>query len=473
MCSTFETELSVTLNYYIMSNTTIPNNPSNTLTLKGLTTKQKDGLIAGGLTLGAIITGVGFYQLFGKSSMSSSGVGTDGVELTSDNTESIVESVEDANSEELLDTASNLDSSLAESSVTFTFNSEVNISNSVSDSMEFDDAFLAARQDVGAGGFFNYRGNSYSTFHKEEWEGMSAENQNEYLTKVEEQSIATPYETSSSVYVEPVMEDAVVENYEIVEEVETPSIDNTVADDSSFESDDFFGGLEEEVSTDETNSVSDDILDDDFFSDIDQDDTLTNTANEEVNDTELTTMEDDDFFSDIDQADEEAMDTESTTMEDDDFFSDLNDINEEDGISEAGGADNVVIVRPVYGMDQDGDDVIDMIAIDANEDGIADVIALDSDNDGDYESFMINQHGGDNLDVFIVDEGNNGIDAGDATESIDNVVSMEDFIVLDDDQVADIEDLELIESLIDGTDIIIEEDSTEDFEDNDFDEIGL
>src|SRR5690606_24431245 len=42
-------------------------------------------------------------------------------------------------------------------------------SDSAHDFMSFSDAFAAAGKDVGAGGFFEWRGNTYNTYHKEEW----------------------------------------------------------------------------------------------------------------------------------------------------------------------------------------------------------------------------------------------------------------------------------------------------------------
>lgn len=447
-----------------MKDSSISIAPTNTLTLKGLTTKQKDGLIAGGLTLGAVITGVGFYQLFGKNGLGTT-KSTSGAAALNSDAESIVGNHTEAVStaeEAILNESSALESVAAESSVSFTFNSAVNISESVSDDMDFDQAFASARQDVGAGGFFNYRGDSYSTFYKDEWDGMSSDNQDEYFAEVQEQSVMQEYETPTAEYVAPIHTEAVVDTYEVVEEVESFSANTNV--DPSIETDDFFAGLEEEVTTEAAVSTDDIVTDD----------AIDNTNDDTVEDA----MADDDFFSDInenestDSTTEEATDDSEISIDNDDFFSDLDDSEETQ--SESTDVDNTVVVRPVYGMDQDGDDVIDMIAIDANEDGIADVVAIDDDNDGDYESFMINQHGGDNLDVFIIDEGNDGIDASDPTESIDNVVSMEDFIVLDEEDVQNIEDMELIESLIDGTDIIEDEkDTSDNLEDNDFDEIGL
>ena len=57
---------------------------------------------------------------------------------------------------------------------------KVDVATTVNDEMSFSQAFGAARAEVGAGGAFEWRGNVYSTYTAEEWNGMSAEERNEY-----------------------------------------------------------------------------------------------------------------------------------------------------------------------------------------------------------------------------------------------------------------------------------------------------
>ena len=57
---------------------------------------------------------------------------------------------------------------------------EVPVASSVSDDMSFSEAFAAARTEVGSGGVFEWHGNIYSTFTEEEWNGMTAEQRDEY-----------------------------------------------------------------------------------------------------------------------------------------------------------------------------------------------------------------------------------------------------------------------------------------------------
>ena len=57
---------------------------------------------------------------------------------------------------------------------------EVAVAQSVNDDMSFGEAFSAARSEVGAGGVFEWHGNIYNTYTKEEWDNMSQEQRDEY-----------------------------------------------------------------------------------------------------------------------------------------------------------------------------------------------------------------------------------------------------------------------------------------------------
>ena len=49
----------------------------------------------------------------------------------------------------------------------------VPVATAVNDDMSFNEAFAAARAEVGAGGVFEWHGNTYNTYYAEEWEAMS------------------------------------------------------------------------------------------------------------------------------------------------------------------------------------------------------------------------------------------------------------------------------------------------------------
>lgn len=57
---------------------------------------------------------------------------------------------------------------------------QVAVATTVDDSMSFGEAFNAARDEVGAGGVFEWHGYIYSTYTAEEWDSMSQEERDEY-----------------------------------------------------------------------------------------------------------------------------------------------------------------------------------------------------------------------------------------------------------------------------------------------------
>ena len=63
--------------------------------------------------------------------------------------------------------------------------------NSITDDMSFNEAFGAARSEVGQGGFFEWNGETYNTYYKDEWDAMSEAEQNEFLNSVDENAIET------------------------------------------------------------------------------------------------------------------------------------------------------------------------------------------------------------------------------------------------------------------------------------------
>ena len=52
---------------------------------------------------------------------------------------------------------------------------EISVALGVNSNMSFDEAFAAARHEVGTGGVFQWRGHMYSTYYAEEWQGFSDE----------------------------------------------------------------------------------------------------------------------------------------------------------------------------------------------------------------------------------------------------------------------------------------------------------
>ena len=77
---------------------------------------------------------------------------------------------------------------------------EVSVASSVSDDMSFSEAFTAARTEVGSGGVFEWHGNIYSTFTEDEWNGMTAEQRDEYGSHFSWHSDNSSTETASSTH---------------------------------------------------------------------------------------------------------------------------------------------------------------------------------------------------------------------------------------------------------------------------------
>jgi hypothetical protein len=57
---------------------------------------------------------------------------------------------------------------------------EIPHANSVTDSMSFNEAFAAARHEVGAGGVFQWHGGVYGTYYRDEWNSFSPEYRNAF-----------------------------------------------------------------------------------------------------------------------------------------------------------------------------------------------------------------------------------------------------------------------------------------------------
>ncbi len=57
---------------------------------------------------------------------------------------------------------------------------DIDVAGKVTDGMSFEQAFGAARNEVGMGGVFSWHGHWYNTFEKEEWTSLSLEQRQEY-----------------------------------------------------------------------------------------------------------------------------------------------------------------------------------------------------------------------------------------------------------------------------------------------------
>lgn len=61
---------------------------------------------------------------------------------------------------------------------------KIDVAGKVTDSMSFEQAFSAAREEVGMGGVFSWHGHWYNTFEKDEWTGLSLEQRQQYTEMI-------------------------------------------------------------------------------------------------------------------------------------------------------------------------------------------------------------------------------------------------------------------------------------------------
>ena len=97
---------------------------------------------------------------------------------------------------------------------------KVDVAGKVTDSMSFDQAFGAARDEVGMGGVFSWHGHWYNTFEKDEWTGLSLEQRQEYTEMITGEKLPVkPYHSPQSApkedttFEEPQPEPTVIEGY--------------------------------------------------------------------------------------------------------------------------------------------------------------------------------------------------------------------------------------------------------------------
>ncbi len=66
---------------------------------------------------------------------------------------------------------------------------DIDIAGKVTDAMSFDQAFAAARDEVGMGGVFSWQGRWYNTLHKEEWDSLSLDQRQEFLEHIMQEKL--------------------------------------------------------------------------------------------------------------------------------------------------------------------------------------------------------------------------------------------------------------------------------------------
>ncbi|WP_232325927.1 hypothetical protein [Spirosoma montaniterrae] len=76
---------------------------------------------------------------------------------------------------------------------------DIDVAGKTTDAMSFDEAFEAARNEVGVGGVFNWHGRWYNTFLKDEWTDLSLEQRVEFTEMVTQEELPfKPYHSAKS-----------------------------------------------------------------------------------------------------------------------------------------------------------------------------------------------------------------------------------------------------------------------------------
>lgn len=105
-------------------------------------------------------------------------------------------------------------------------------SEAVEEDMSFNEAFASAREDVGAGGFFEWNGQTYNTYYKEEWDSLSDEEQTDFSSSVDQFKATSEEDISSADEILQILNDL-----EESESIEIEDEDIVILDDDASEED--------------------------------------------------------------------------------------------------------------------------------------------------------------------------------------------------------------------------------------------
>lgn len=95
---------------------------------------------------------------------------------------------------------------------------DIDVAGKVTDGMSFEQAFTAAREEVGMGGVFGWHGHWYNTFAKEEWSSLSLDQRQEYTEMITGEKLPVtayhpPVADTTAVVTEPPTEPTAIEGH--------------------------------------------------------------------------------------------------------------------------------------------------------------------------------------------------------------------------------------------------------------------
>ncbi len=237
------------------------------------------------------------------------------------------------------------------------------ISDAVSDDMSFNEAFAAARADVGPGGVFQWHGKLYGTYYKEEWDNLSSDDVNNYWASVEAADVNTDQEIApdnTNDYVHSVMADLDNDGYK-----ETAFIDSN--NDNEFD-----------TVTSDTNrdgNIDTVVADTDYDGKVDV--VVADTNHDGVVDYAASSFTDDKGIVTVeayaDESDTESNNEDAVDLNEDGYKESILIDSDNDGKMDA------------LASDTDTDGAIDTLLVDTNGDGTADTLYADTDGDGNFD----------------------------------------------------------------------------------------
>lgn len=231
------------------------------------------------------------------------------------------------------------------------------VSDVVTDDMSFSEAFTAARADIGPGGVFEWNGNLYGTYYKEEWDSLSPEETEEYWASVE----------AADVDIEQEVMPENIQNDEMMAEAETFDINGD--------------GYEESIALDTNDDGELDVI----ASDLDGDGRIDTV----VADTDYN-GEPDIIIQETNMVEVEALYASET--------------NEAGTISQQPEMETADLDGDGYEesilADTNADGNFDMVAADLNMDGKIDTIAADTNHDGQIDEITVDTDGDGEADYY-------------------------------------------------------------------------
>lgn len=154
-----------------------PEKRKGRIILKNLTKEQKNAVLSGGIG-GLIGVAGGAAALYTLTS--SNLIGGAEIEATP------VSDIAGQDIQATIEAEPTPDPIPEEGGETVVVYTEAPFATSVNDDMTFDEAFAAARAEVGPGGIFEWHGSTYGTYYANEWDNMSDADQDQYWSSVHE-----------------------------------------------------------------------------------------------------------------------------------------------------------------------------------------------------------------------------------------------------------------------------------------------